>query len=370
MAINLHCPKCKSDSKTGTKLCKKCGYKFTMHNNKKYRVIVKTHSGKRIAKIVPTLQLAYVLEAKIRTESFEKEVLNINNSPVMFEVWSKYIEWAKINKKSWESDVQRWNDFIAPVLKDKQMDEIKAHDIELVLNKMRCFNSRLGKPYAPQTIKHLLNLQKRIFNWAISRDLYDGTNPCLKVRPPKFDNRINNPLSKKDLEKLMTVLESWENRRGVLVVKFALYTGKRRGEILSLKWDDIDLENRLMKFHGFNTKSGKGQALPMSGKAFEVILEAIKLRNCEHVFSSQQGEPYDPKGFYSIWRRIRRRADISYRFHDLRHTYASYLASSGKVDIYTLKELLGHSTVEMTQRYAHLINGALQKAVDVVDEVF
>ena len=59
-----------------------------------------------------------------------------------------------------------------------------------------------------------------------------------------------------------------------------------------------------------------------------------------------------------------------FRFHDLRHTYASYLASSGKVDIYTLKELLGHSDIKMTMRYAHLINGALKKAACVADEVF
>jgi len=93
------------------------------------------------------------------------------------------------------------------------------------------------------------------------------------------------------------------------------------------------------------------------------------MRICDHVFSSKHG-PYSPNGFNSIWKRIKRRAGLSTRFHDLRHTYASYLASSGKVDIYILKELLGHSTIEMTQRYAHLVNGALKKAVGVADEVF
>ncbi len=78
----------------------------------------------------------------------------------------------------------------------------------------------------------------------------------------------------------------------------------------------------------------------------------------------------DPKGFNSIWKRIRKKAGITIRFRDLRHTYASYLASSGKVDIYTLKELLGHSDIKMTQRYAHLINRALRKTANVVDEVF
>ena len=251
------------------------------------------------------------------------------------------------------------------------MDKITPRGIENVIETMSGHNNRQGKPYAPQTVKHVLNLMKRIFNWAIRRDLYHGQNPCVKVKAPKFDNRISQPLKQHEIQSLLSVLDSWENKRGALVVKFALYSGKRRGEILSLKWDAIDLENRLMTFHGSITKSGKGQTLPINNKAYETILAAKEFRgaHADTVFSSRKGS-YDPKGFNSIWRRIRRQAGITVRFHDLRHTYASYLASSGKVDIYTLKELLGHSDIKMTQRYAHLINGALKKAACVADEVF
>lgn len=153
------------------------------------------------------------------------------------------------------------------------------------------------------------------------------------------------------------------------MVKFALYTGKRRGEILTLRWKDIDFENHRMTFHGMNTKSGKGQTLPIGQKAYEVLSGAMTLKNCDYVFPSQNG-PYKPGSFNSIWKNIRRKAGITIRFHDLRHAYASYLASSGKVDIYTLKELLGHSTIETTQGYAHLVNGALKRAVHVADEMF
>lgn len=249
------------------------------------------------------------------------------------------------------------------------MDKVTPLDIEGVLDKMRGSDNRIGKPYAPQTVKHVLIPQKRIFNWAIRRDLYSGLNPCLKVTAPKFDNRVSNTLSKGQLKNLLSVLDSWENQRGAIIIKFALYTGKRRGEILTLKWEDIDLENRLMTFHGMNTKGGKGQTLPIGQKTYDVLLTAKALRNCDRVFSSQYG-PYNPKGHDKVWRRIRKKAGITIRFHDLRHTYASYLASSGKVDIYTLKKLLGHSTIEMTQRYAHLVNGALKRAVCIADEVF
>ena len=309
------------------------------------------------------------MEAKLKTESVEHQIFNIQKSPLLCDIWPQYLTWAKANKKSWAEDEGRWIHHVEPHLKSMKMDDVTPRDIEQVLETMFGSNNRQGKPYAPQTLKHVLILIKRVFNWAIQRDLYHGQNPCMKVAPPKFDNRTNQTLNQKELRNLLSTLDAWENHRAALVVKFALYTGKRRGEILSLRWEDVDLENRLMTFHGTTTKNGKTQSLPINNKAYEVIQAARQLSVCDVVFSSKAG-PYTRNGFYSIWRRIRKKAGISLRFHDLRHTYASYLASSGKVDIYTLKELLGHSDIKMTQRYAHLINGALRKAACVADEVF
>jgi len=367
MTITVHCPKCKSGAKVGSKKCKKCNFKFTP-SNRKYRVAVKLPNGKRRSKVVESLDLAKKVEAKLKTESIENGMFNIQKSPMLSDVWDQYLVWAKTNKKTWKEDQDRWEHHVEPHLKSMRMDNVTPRDIEVVLEKMLGTKNRQGKPYAPQTVKHVLTLQKRVFNWAIRRDLYHGHNPCTKVKPPKFDNRVNQILSRKELTNLLSVLDSWQNQRAALVVEFALYTGKRRGEILSLQWNDIDLENRMMTFHGLNTKNYKNQTVPINGKAYEVLLAARKLSVCDAVFSSRKG-PYSPNGFNSIWKRIKRKAGISIRFHDLRHTYASYLASSGKVDIYTLKELLGHSTIEMTQRYAHLVNGALRKATCVADEV-
>ena len=186
---------------------------------------------------------------------------------------------------------------------------------------------------------------------------------------PSFDNSVTNPLSKSGLKSLKAVLESWENERAVLIIKFALYSGKRRGEILSMTWDNVDMENRLLSLKATNTKSKKNQTVPLNNLCMSILYRCRELKVSDLVFPSGNGIYYS--GFDCIWKRIRKRAGLQgFRFHDLRHTYASYLASSGKVDIYTLKELLGHSDIKMTQRYAHLINGALRRAVNVADEVF
>ncbi len=368
MTINVHCPQCKFGAKVGTKTCRKCSHKF-IPGNRKYRVTVKLANGKRKSKVVESLDLAKQVEAKLKTESVENGMFNIQKSPMLSDVWIQYLAWAKTNKKTWKDDQNRWEHHIEPHLKSMKMDNVTPRDIEVVLESMLGSDNRQGKPYAPQTVKHVFTLQKRVFNWAIRRDLYHGQNPSTKVKPPKFDNRVNQILSREELTRLLSVLNSWQNQRAALVVKFALYTGKRRGEILSLKWDDIDLKNRMMTFHGLITKNGKNQTIPINDKTYEVILATRKLSICNVVFSSKKGQ-YSPNGFNSIWKRIKAQAGITIRFHDLRHTYASYLASSGNVGIYTLKDLLGHSTIEMTQRYTHLINGALRKEAYNTDEVF
>ena len=118
----------------------------------------------------------------------------------------------------------------------------------------------------------------------------------------------------------------------------------------------------------YNTKNKQSQTVPINKNCIKILRKCQELKLSEFVFPSTVGNYYST--FDETWRRIRRKAGLTIRLHDLRHTYASYLASSGKVDIYTLKELLGHSTIEMTQRYAHLVNGALKRAVHVADEVF
>jgi integrase len=304
--------------------------------------------------------MAQKVEAKFKTQAIEEDVFAIKpKAPMIQDVWPKYLAWAKLNKRSWEGDESRWTIHIKPHLKG-HMDNIKAHQVQSILNRMM-------PDYKPATVKQVLVLIRRVFNWSKEQSLYEGPNPCDRIKIPKFDNRVTNPLSKGNIESLLKTLETWPNPRAVMIVKFALYSGKRRGEILNMKWPDVDIQNALLSLP--QTKANKKQTLPVNKRCMDILMEAEKIRISDYVFSTRTGLFYH--GFSNVWKNIRHRAGLEgFRFHDLRHTYASYLASSGKVDIYTLKELLGHSTIEMTQRYAHLVNGALRRAVDVADDVF
>ncbi len=148
------------------------------------------------------------------------------------------------------------------------------------------------------------------------------------------------------------------------IVTVALHTGMRRGEILGLRWEQVDLR------HGFilldTTKNGERREIPIDTTLeflFQDILEDAK---SEYVFTDKNGKPY--KGIKRSFKTALKEVGIrDFRFHDLRHTFASHLAMKG-VDLKTIQELLGHKSLNMTLRYAHLSPGHKKKAVNILDK--
>ena len=358
MAINKRCTKCHREfSIQSTQTCT-CKAPF------KFKVIVRNQEGRKVTKTVDSLALARKVEAKFRTMAVEEQIFGkeflSKPKPMVLTLshaWEKFLPWAMTNKKSWKEDQSRWTHHVEPHLALKRLSRITPADIQGLLDRM--------PGHAPATRKQVLALVKRLFNWSIKAGLYDGPNPALRVEAPRFDNSRTNPLTQEALVKMLEGLEAFGNKHFRLVVLYALFSGKRRGEILKLEWKDVDLVNGIVTYR--NTKSGSTQALPMNESCRGLLKEAKELAPQSAVLSS--GSPKETAwvfpcstgayyhSFDATWRRFRKRYGLEgYRFHDLRHTFASYLASSGQVDIYTLKELLGHKSLTMTQRYAHLIN--------------
>jgi integrase len=155
------------------------------------------------------------------------------------------------------------------------------------------------------------------------------------------------------------------------LVKFALFTGLRRGELFNLQWENVDRKNGWIYLS--DTKGGKDSYLPISDEALMILNEAINhlpYSDCPYVFPNRHGNKRTT--ISKIWSRIKKRAKIGheFRFHGLRHTYASYLASSGKVSQYTLQKLLTHKTPQMTQRYAHLFDETLREGANFLPKLF
>jgi integrase len=137
------------------------------------------------------------------------------------------------------------------------------------------------------------------------------------------------------------------------MVLLGINTGLRRGEIFNLNWSDIDFGKKTLTVEGATSKSGQTRHVHLNSEIMPLLKEWKKQSKGGLVFAS----PVTGGRFNNIkraWGQLRDRAGISdFRFHDLRHTFASKLVMAG-VDLYVVKELMGHSTIQMTERYAHL----------------
>jgi integrase len=364
MGVNVICKNCKSNLSVRARICRNCGYEFS--SGKKYRVVVMGLNGKRISKVFDSISMAKKYESKLKTQAIENKLFGIYQIPLIDEVWENYLSWAKDNKKSWKDDEFRWKHHVEIKFMGKKMDAITAFDVQSVIDAM---NSK--RNYAPATIKHIIVLIRRVFNWAKEMDLYAGDNPASKIKLPKLNNEVTECLTKREINRLLKTLDGWQNQTAALLVKFALYTGLRRGELFNLKWRHVDLDNGWIDLR--ETKGGKDNKLPVSDKALDILHKTKQIGpspECEYVFPNRYGDRRTT--ISKTWIRIKKCAKISknFRFHGLRHTFASYLASSGKVSQYTLQKLLTHKTPQMTQRYAHLFDETLREGANLLQTLY
>lgn len=220
-----------------------------------------------------------------------------------------------------------------------------------------------------QTVKHVMGLLRRIIRYGAQRGLCTVPDISrLHFDMPKVDNIKTECLSPEQAKALLEALDADTDQNLAAMVRLALATGMRRGALLALQWDDLDFRTGHITLRGDSAKSGKTTQIPMTTAA-RAILKGIIPTGSPYLFPGKDGgKRVEVRRFMN---RIRKRAGLPPDFrplHGLRHTYASWLASSGKVDLFTLQKLLTHSSPQMTQRYAHLADEAMKRAASVIDE--
>lgn len=181
-------------------------------------------------------------------------------------------------------------------------------------------------------------------------------NPVCKINKPKLPQGRIRFLNELEKNRLLEACKQSNSSSLYPIVVLALSTGMRKGEILTLTWDDIDLDREAILLQ--TTKNGERRLVPLTGLSLQLIKRVNADRNSFLVFPSPNN-PSQPLDIRSAWERALRKADIiNFKFHDLRHTAASYLAMNN-ASLIEIGALLGHKTVQMTKRYAHLSNSHL-----------
>jgi len=357
MAIQIYCTGCYTSNGLEAKACSNCGQPFG--RDKKYRVCVSV-KGKRITRVVDNLTIARETEAAIKGDLVRGEYeinRGIKEVLTLGELWDKYLPWAKENKKTWKCDQYNYDTHLAPRFGKKHLDVISSLDVERMKLELKKGTSKQGRPYSTATIKHQLVLLKRLYNLAKRWGVFGGENPMDRVEVPKLDNQRTEFLSDEETQRLIKILDDWPCRMSAAFVKFTLYTGLRRSELFKLTWDDVDFSRSMVTLQ--QPKGGKTMTLPISSQALEVLKGQEPAS--PYVFPGKNGE--QRTDFKGPWRRIRKAAGLpdNFRFHGLRHHFASTLVSNG-VDLCVVQALLGHKDSRTTQRYSHLKPGALRDA--------
>ncbi|TKB12258.1 site-specific integrase [Desulforhopalus sp. IMCC35007] len=271
-------------------------------------------------------------------------------------LWAEYKR-CKSNLKGIITDENRYKLYLSAPFGDKQPSEL----LSLNIHRLRI---SLLKKKSPGTVKNVLELLRRILNFGKKNRLCEGINFIIEM--PEVDNEKTEDLSPEQLSSLLQTLDESTDIIASNMMRMALFTGMRRGELFKLQWDDIDFGRGFVFLR--DPKGNKGQKIPLNDGARQTL--AMMPKTSTYVFPGKSGG--QRVDINKAVNKIKRAAGLPDDFrplHGLRHTYASMLASSGKVDIYTLQKLMTHKSAAMTQRYAHLRDDALKQASDLASDL-
>jgi len=212
------------------------------------------------------------------------------------------------------------------------------------------------KPRSPATVVRYLAALSTVYSQAVTewKWIARDQNPMPDVRKPKEARGRVRFLSDEERERLLIAANSSANPFLHPIVVLALSTGMRLGEIMRLTWDDVDFQRRSIVIQ--ETKNGERRAAPLTGRAFDELkaLDKVRRINTRLIFPSKASNGKKPVLVRKAWETALAKAGIEdFRFHDLRHSAASYLAMNG-ASLAEIAEVLGHKTLQMVKRYAHL----------------
>ncbi len=271
-----------------------------------------------------------------------------------------YMPFVRSYKRSWSSDDSLVRNHLLPHLGGQAMGGLLALDAARVVESMR------SRGYAVGTVNRVLVLLRHAFALAL-RWRIEGVaqNPLKELKNLKGEGRLERYLTPEQSARLLVAVRRCPNALLAPIVAFLIYTGARKREALDARWQDIDWQRRLWSIP--RTKSGKVRHVPLSAGALAVLRERQVVADPaqEYVFANPRtGLPFVT--VFNGWHRARCVAGLpQLRIHDLRHSFASFLVNAGR-SLYEVQELLGHSDIRTTSRYAHLSQERLREAVESV----
>jgi integrase len=242
---------------------------------------------------------------------------------------------------------------IRPALGSKRVEAVRRRDIERLHQRLKA---------TPYRANRVLALLSKMFSLAVQWD-WRADNPCRGIQ--KFhEEKRERWLKTDELRRLTDALDQSTNRRASDAVRMLILTGARKGEVLKAEWSQIDFERGVWTKPSAHTKQKRTEHVPLSAAALALLL-GMRERDPAGRYLFPGDKPGAPlQDIKRFWAQICREAKLkTVRIHDLRHTFASHLVSSG-MSLELVGRLLGHTQAATTMRYAHLADDPLREAAN------
>jgi integrase len=308
----------------------------------------------------------------------------MREAPRVTDLIARYVELhlphlAKLNAADQRSIMEK---FITPAWGKKLVTEVSAYDVELLLNKVAEGRARPAKAKPKNRARKLQGAKptpvranrvgeviRKVFAYAVKWGWRED-NPAMGFRR-RMETPRERYLSQDEIAHLAAALDAAEDVRGAGIIRLCMLTGARVGEVRQARFEDFNLEHLSWTKPATTTKQRRVHRVPISDEAAAIVRlrrQAV-FTGCPWLFPGDKpGQPVQE--IRRFWQRIQREARIEdVRIHDLRHTFASLLVSGG-ASLEMIGKLLGHSQMQTTQRYAHLMDSPLRAGVDAVASAF
>lgn len=313
-------------------------------------------------KVLPVLEarsMAYEIYKQVQQKGSPTQKTPELSKVLTFKrfITEHYLPQVKVRKRSWKTDERMLELHLLPIFGMKRLNKIGQID---VINWQKVI--REGG-LAPCTCNRVLSLLKFVFNCAIRWDMLDAAhNPCRFVTFFPDNSARERFLTPNEARRLIAKLDTMPENLCALALKLLLFTGARKSEILSARWEHINLDQRILTVP--LSKSGKSRHIPLSDEALHVITKLPRCEDTPWLFPAKK-EGYLTE-LYPFWNALRRNLGLTdVRIHDLRHSFASFLVNSG-CSLYEVQKILGHYDPKVTMRYAHLAQTSLIRAANMV----
>ncbi len=246
---------------------------------------------------------------------------------------------------------------------DLVIQDLTSSMVTAVRNKLKSQTTVRNQIRSAATVNRYLAALSHAFTISIKEWEWTNDNPCTRVSKLREARGRTRYLSKDERFRLLDACYKSCNQYLYTIVVLALSTGARKNEILSLKWENIHFDREVIQLN--ETKNGKIRILPLQNYALELVLDLRRKQklNVALLFPSTKSGNHIPTNIRKGWDKAVSDARLEdFRFHDLRHSAASYMAMDG-ASLIDIAQILGHKTLEMTKRYSHLSDAHTKKVV-------